>query len=83
VQIILSKPTESPRLHANGLGCIPRFLDDRLPGNPVVNYEGAIDKCVEELTNDIQEATRHLLPSVDPVHTRGPIYPQVFKMKLA
>jgi hypothetical protein len=45
-------------------------LDDRLPANPVVNYEEAIDKCVEELTNAIQEVTavsapRHR-PRVDP-----------------
>jgi hypothetical protein len=32
-------------------------LDDRLPGNPVVNDEEKIDKCVEELTGAIQEAT--------------------------
>jgi hypothetical protein len=32
-------------------------LDDRLPGNPVVNDDEAIDKCVEELTSAIQEAT--------------------------
>jgi hypothetical protein len=32
-------------------------LDDRLPGNPAVNDEEAIDKCVEELTSAIQEAT--------------------------
>jgi hypothetical protein len=31
-------------------------LDDRLPGNPVVNDEEAIEKCVEELTSSIQEA---------------------------
>jgi hypothetical protein len=32
-------------------------LDDRVSGNPVVNDEGAIDKCAEELTSVIQEAT--------------------------
>jgi hypothetical protein len=32
-------------------------LDDRLPENPVVNDEKAIDKCVEELTSAVQEAT--------------------------
>jgi hypothetical protein len=32
-------------------------LDDRLPGNPVVNNEEAIDKCVEQLTSAIHEAT--------------------------
>jgi hypothetical protein len=31
-------------------------LEDRLPGNPPVNDEEAIDKCVEELSNAIQEA---------------------------
>jgi hypothetical protein len=33
------------------------LLDDRLPGNPVVNNEETIDKCVEELTSAILEAT--------------------------
>jgi hypothetical protein len=31
-------------------------LEDRVPGNPSVNDEEAIDKCVEELSNAIQEA---------------------------
>jgi hypothetical protein len=37
-------------------------LHDTLPGNPVVNDEEAIDKCVEELTNAIQEATAASAP---------------------
>jgi hypothetical protein len=37
-------------------------LDDRLPWNPVVNDEEAIDKCVEELTSAIQEATAASAP---------------------
>jgi hypothetical protein len=32
-------------------------LEDRLPGDPVVIDEEAIDKCVEELTSAIHEAT--------------------------
>jgi hypothetical protein len=32
-------------------------LDERLPGNPVVNDEEAINKCIVELTRAIQEAT--------------------------
>jgi hypothetical protein len=32
-------------------------LHYRLPRDPVVNDEEAIDMCVEELTNAIQEAT--------------------------
>jgi hypothetical protein len=31
-------------------------LEDRLPGNPAVNDDYEIDKCVEELTSAIQEA---------------------------
>jgi elongation factor P--beta-lysine ligase len=31
-------------------------LKDRLPGNPSVKDELEIDKCVEELSNAIQEA---------------------------
>jgi hypothetical protein len=37
-------------------------LEDRLPGNPVVNDEEAIDKCVEELTSAIQDATAASAP---------------------
>jgi hypothetical protein len=37
-------------------------LDDRLPGNPVVNDEEAIDKSVEELTSAIQEVTAASAP---------------------
>jgi hypothetical protein len=32
------------------------YLEGRLPGNPTVNDEEAIDKCIEELSNAIQEA---------------------------
>jgi hypothetical protein len=41
-------------------------LDDRLPGNPVVDDEEAIDKCVEELTSAIQEATTVSAPRSRP-----------------
>jgi hypothetical protein len=45
-------------------------LDDKLPGNPVVNDEEAIEKCLEELTSAIQEATAasapKRLPRADP-----------------
>jgi hypothetical protein len=37
-------------------------LGSRLPGNPVVNDEEAIDKCVEELTSAILEATAASAP---------------------
>jgi hypothetical protein len=51
--IILSEPTGPPRLHANGLVAFQAYLDD--------NKE-AIDKCVEELTSAIQEATAASAP---------------------
>jgi hypothetical protein len=41
-------------------------IDDRPPGNPVVNDEEAIDKCVEELTSAIQEATAASAPKHRP-----------------
>jgi hypothetical protein len=41
-------------------------LDDRLPGNPVVDDEEANDKCVEELTSAIQEATTASAPRSRP-----------------
>jgi hypothetical protein len=37
-------------------------LDDRLPENPVVNDEEAINKCAEELTSAIHEATAASAP---------------------
>jgi hypothetical protein len=49
----------------------------------VVNGEEAIDKCVEELTSAIQEATAAAAPGIDPVPTQGPLYPLVFRMKNA
>jgi hypothetical protein len=38
----------------------------RLPGNPVVNDEEAMDKCVEEVTSAIQEATAAFAPKRRP-----------------
>jgi hypothetical protein len=58
-------------------------LEKRLPGNPVVVDEQAIDKCVVELTNDIQRRQRHGLQGVDHVPTHGPLFPLVFRMKYA
>jgi hypothetical protein len=58
-------------------------LDDRLQGNSEVKDEEAIDKCVDELTSAIQEAIAISAPSVDPVPTRGPLYPLVFRTKCA
>jgi hypothetical protein len=37
-------------------------FEDRLPGNPVVVDEEGIDKCLEELTSAIQEATAASAP---------------------
>jgi hypothetical protein len=59
------------------------FLDDRLPGNPVVNNEEAIDKCFEELISAIQEVTAASAPKHLPVPSRCPIYQLVFMMKYA
>jgi hypothetical protein len=41
-------------------------LEHRLPGNPVVVDEGAIDKCLEELTSAIHEATAATAPRSRP-----------------
>jgi hypothetical protein len=32
-------------------------LENRCPGNPVINDEETINECVEELTSAIQEVT--------------------------
>jgi hypothetical protein len=51
-------------------GAFQACLEDRLPDNPVVNDEEAIDKCVDELTSAMQEATVAYAPKrrhrVDP-----------------
>jgi hypothetical protein len=41
-------------------------LEDRLPGNPVVVDEEAIDKCLEVVTSAIHEATMESAPSHRP-----------------
>jgi ArsR family metal-binding transcriptional regulator len=55
-------------------------LDDRLPGNPAVKDEEEIDKCVEELTSAIQEATA---ASATKRRPRADQRPLVFRMKYA
>jgi hypothetical protein len=59
------------------------FLDDRLPGNPVVNDEETNGKCVEELTSTILRATAASALKRQSVPTRGPLYPLVFSMRYA
>jgi hypothetical protein len=55
-------------------------LEDRLPGNPVVHGKEAIEKCIEELTSAIQEATAASAPKRRPAAS---LYPLVFRMKYA
>jgi hypothetical protein len=50
-------------------------LEDRLPGNPVVVDEEGIDKCVEELTSAIQEATAASAPRRRPRADPRPTLP--------
>jgi hypothetical protein len=50
-------------------------LESRLPGNPVVNDEEEIDKCVEELTSAILEATAASAPKLRPRIDRRPLLP--------
>jgi hypothetical protein len=54
-------------------------LDDRLPGNPVVNDEEAIDKCVESLTSAIQEATAASPPRRRPHADPRPPLPAIIQ----
>jgi hypothetical protein len=58
-------------------------LEDRLPGNPSVNDEEAIDKCLEDLSNAIQEALAASAPRRRPVSIHGPLYPLIFRMNYA
>jgi hypothetical protein len=50
-------------------------LEDRLPGNPAVYGEEAIGKCVEGLTNAIQEATAAFAPKRRPRADPRPLLP--------
>jgi hypothetical protein len=58
-------------------------LEDRLPGNPTVNDEEAIDKCVEELSNAIQEALAASVPRRRPRADPQTSLPAVFRVKYA
>jgi hypothetical protein len=58
-------------------------LEHRFPGNPVVNDEEAIDKCVVELTSAIQEAKAASAPKRRPRTDPRPFYPLIFRMKYA
>jgi hypothetical protein len=58
-------------------------LKHRLPGNPVVVDDEAIDKYLEELTSAIHEATAASAPRRQHVPTHGPFFPLVFRIKYA
>jgi hypothetical protein len=64
----------NPDFTRKDLAAVQASLQDRLPGNTMVNEE-KIDRCVEKLTNAIQEVTPASTPKPDPVPTRGHIYP--------
>jgi hypothetical protein len=67
LQKLLDRPDFTPVEWAAVKACI----EDRLPGNPIINEEEAIVKCVEELTSAIQAATAtsapKRLPRADPL----------------
>jgi hypothetical protein len=54
------------------------YLEGRLPGNSTVNDEEAMDKCVEGLSNAIQEALAASSPCLSTA-----LYTLVFRMKYA
>jgi hypothetical protein len=74
-------PPDRPDVTRIDWAAFQACLEDRFPGNPVVVDEEAIDKCVEDLTSAIQEATAASAPGVDFVPTLGPLFPPVFRMK--
>jgi hypothetical protein len=58
-------------------------LEDRLPGKPIVVGENAIDKCLEELTNDTQEATAASAVRRPPcANSRPPIPASIYEIGL-
>jgi hypothetical protein len=60
--IILSKPVDSPDFTRMDWGAFQACLENTLPGNPDVNDDEEIDKCVDELTSAIHEATAASAP---------------------
>jgi hypothetical protein len=54
-------------------------LEDRLPGNPVINEDESIDKCVEELSSAIQEALAASAPKRRPRADPRPPLPAVIR----
>jgi hypothetical protein len=58
-------------------------LEHRLPGNPVVVDEEAINKCLEELTSAIHEATAASAPRRRSRADPRPPFPLVFRTKYA
>jgi hypothetical protein len=56
-------------------GAIQAWLEDRFLGNPEANGEGEVNKCVEELTSVIQEATVASASKRRPHHDPRPPLP--------
>jgi hypothetical protein len=59
------------------------LLENRLPGNPVVNDEEAIEKCVEELTSTIQQATAAPVPKRRTHVNQRPLLPARIQDEIA
>jgi hypothetical protein len=84
----------SGRLSFHKLSDLPHFtridwaapqacLEHRLPGNPVVVDEGAIDKCFEELTSAIDEAIAASAPRHRPRADPTPPLPASIKDEIS
>jgi hypothetical protein len=55
--VMLSGPTNRPDFTRKDWTAFQTCLENRLPGNPVVNDDVAIDKGVGQLIGAIQEVT--------------------------
>jgi hypothetical protein len=80
--ITLSKLLDRPDFTRMDWAAFQACLDDRLPVNPVVNDEEAIDKCVEELTSAIQEPTAASAPKRRPRADPRPPLPASIQDKI-
>jgi hypothetical protein len=69
---IISDPSEQPRLD---WAALQACLEDRFPGNPVLNGEEATDKCFEGLSSPTEEAKAAIALKRRPLDNLRPPFP--------
>jgi hypothetical protein len=79
VSDIISESIRPPDFKRIDWAAYQACLEGRLPVNPTVNDEEAIDKCVQELSNAIQEALAASAPRRRPLADPQPSLPAVIQ----